>query len=109
MIEKIRTYLGFSLRAGKVIFGVDDIETYKKKIHLLLVDDGLGENSKKKIYKANEQLKAPLYIVEAGLLGNLLHREQVKAIGVKDFSLAQAIIKAAENQPQFKSNSGGNN
>ena len=109
MIEKIRAYLGFSLRAGKLLFGVDDIETHKKKIHLLLIDAALAENSQKKVYKANEIFKAPLLTVEAGLLGDLVHRPQVKAIAVKDFNLAKAILQAAENQSQFKFHSGGNN
>ena len=109
MIEKIRTYLGFCLRAGKVLFGVDDIETHRKKIHLLLIDDALAENSKKKVYKANETFQAPLLTVEAGLLGDLVHRPGVKAMAIKDFNLAKAILQTAEQQPQFKFNSGGNN
>ena len=109
MIEKVSAYLGFCLRAGKIIFGVDDIETHKKKIYLLLVDGGLAENSLKRLKKANERFSSPLLTVEEGLLGSLLHRPAVKAAAIKDSNLAKAILQAAENQPQFKFNSGGNN
>ena len=102
-------YLGFCLRAGKIIFGVDDIETHKKKIHLLLVDSSLAENSLKRLKKANEKFLSPLLTVEEGLLGTLLHRPAVKAVAIKDYNLAKAILQTAENQPQFKFNSGGNN
>ena len=107
MIEKIRAYLGFCLRAGKILFGVDDIETHRKKIHLLLVDEGIAENSLKRLHKANQSFSAPLLMVEKGLLGELLFRPQVKAAAIKDFNLAKAILQAAENQTQFKFNSGG--
>ena len=107
MIEKIRAYLGFCLRAGKIIFGVDDIEMHRKKIHLLLVDEGLADNSLKRLVKANESFSAPLLTAEAGLLGELLHRPQVKAVAIKDFNLAKAILQAAGNQTQLKFNSGG--
>lgn len=88
---------------------MDDIETHKKKIHLLLVDSGLAENSLKRLHRANERFIAPLITVETGLLGTLLHRPAVKAVAIKDYNLAKALIQAAENQPQFKFNSGGNN
>ncbi|MBQ9118370.1 MAG: hypothetical protein IJY11_04130 [Clostridia bacterium] len=109
MIEKIRAYLGFCLRAGKIIFGVDDIETHRKKIHLLLVDEKLAENSKKRLHKANERFLSPLFLLDEGLLGELLLRPQVKAVAIKDYNLAKAILQAAKDQPQFKFYSGGNN
>ena len=86
---------------------MDDIETHRKKIHLLLVDEGLADNSLKRLIKANQGFSAPLLTVEGGLLGELLHRPQVKAVAVKDFNLAKAILQAAKDQTQFKFNSGG--
>ncbi len=109
MTEKISAYLGFCQRAGKILFGVDDIQLYKKKIHLLLADEGLAENSFKKLLQANERFAAPLLVVEKGLLGEMLHRPAVKAAGIRDFQLAKAILQAAKEQTQFKLSSGGNN
>ena len=109
MIEKVSAYLGFCLRAGKVVFGVADIEIYKKKIHLVIADGALAENSLKRLVKANERFQAPIIVTEAGLLGELLHKPQVKAVAIKDYNLSKAILAAAENQTQFKFYSGGNN
>ncbi len=95
MIEKIRAYLGFCLRAGKILYGVDDLEVYRKKIHLILVDESLAENSLKRVRKANETFKAPLLTFQSGLLGELLYRPAVKAVAIKDFNLAKAILAAA--------------
>ena len=95
MIEKIRAYLGFCLRAGKILFGVDDLEVYRKKIHLILVDESIAENSLKRVHKANETFNAPVLTFQSGLLGELLHRPTVKAVAIKDFNLAKAILSVA--------------
>ena len=108
MTDKIGAYLGFSIRAGKTVFGVDDIENYRKKVRLILVDETLADNSFKRLMKANERFSCPLLVLRDGLLGQLMHRPQVKAVAIKDQNLAAAIIKEAENQPQFKFYSGGN-
>ena len=94
MIEKIRAYLGFCLRAGKILFGADDLEVYRKKIHLILVDESLAENSLKRVHKANETFHAPVLTFQSGLLGELLHRPAVKVASIKDFNLAKAILAA---------------
>ena len=109
MTEKVSAYLGFCLRAGKVIFGVDDIEGYKKKIYLVIADGSLEDNSLKRLLAASKRLSSPLLTTKEGLLGELLHRPTVKAIAIKDYNLSAAILQAAEGQTEFKFNSGGNN
>ena len=34
--DKISTYLGFCIRSGKIVFGVDRAEALKKGVHLLI-------------------------------------------------------------------------
>ena len=109
MTSKIETYLGFCIRARKAIFGADDIETQKKGVKVIVCDNALAENSFKKIYKAKERFHCPVLITETGVLGELLHKPAVKAVGVKDEHLAAAIITAAESEPKIKFYSGGNN
>ena len=105
-MNKISSYLGFCIRAGKIVFGVDRIETLKKA-YLLLTDEELKENSFKIMLKASEKFSVRLIVTEEKLLGELLHRPQVKAVAITDEQLALAIIKAMESKPQFKLYSGG--
>lgn len=105
-MNKISSYLGFCIRAGKIVFGVDRIETLKKA-YLLLADEELKENSFKIMLKASEKFSVRLIVTEEKLLGELLHRPQVKAVAITDEQLALAIIKAMESKPQFKLYSGG--
>ena len=108
-VSKIESYLGFCLRARKMTFGVDDLETQRKGVFLILVDAGLGESSFKQVIKSGQNLKCPIYVLEKELLGSLLHKPAVKAVGIKEKNLAAAIINSMDGESQFKLYSGGNN
>ncbi len=107
-MNKISTYLGFCIRARKIVFGVDRIQT-QKRTYLLIADGDLKENSLKIIKKAQETLQCKLIITESGLLGELTRRPAVKAVAITEEQLALAIVKEAESKPQFKFYSGGQN
>lgn len=107
--SKIETYLGFCIRAGKIIFGTEMISRQKKGVKLLIFDGGMGANSLKIMIKAKETLACPLIQTEVGVLGELVHRPSVKAVAIKDEHLASAILKEIADAPQFKLYSGGNN
>ena len=109
MTEKIGAYLGFCIRSGKIIYGVDEIEKQKKGVYLLLADGALSENSLKVVEKSREKLACPCLVTENGLLGELLHKPAVKAAAVKDKNLALAILSVANGDSQFKLYSGGTN
>lgn len=106
--KKIASYLGLSLRARKIVLGVDDIENKNKGVFVLLYDEGIAENSLKKIVKAKDKFSCPLIAVEKETLGALLHRPAVKAVGVTDKNLAEAIVANVDGKAQFKFYFGGN-
>ena len=43
--SKIETYLGFCIRARKIVLGAESIERQKKGVVLLIADGGIGKNS----------------------------------------------------------------
>lgn len=107
--DKISTYLGFCIRSGKIVFGVDRAEALKKGVHLLIADSTLSENSMKVLFKLKEKFSCPLLVTEGVSLSELLHRPAVKAAAVKDKNLASAILTASASDAQYKLYSGGNN
>ena len=107
MIEKIGAYLGFCIRSGKIVYGVDDIEKQKKGVCLLIADGALSENSLKAMIKAQEKFACPFLVTENGILGELLHKPAVKAVALKDKNLSSAILSAAEGSSKLKFISGG--
>ena len=106
--SKIETYLGFCIRARKIIFGVEMIERQKKGVHLLIVDGAIGKNSLKPTLQAQERFGCPLLETAVGALGETLHRPAVKAVAITDSNLASAILSVVDSEPQFKIYSGGN-
>ncbi len=107
--NKMETYLGFCIRARKIIFGVEMIERQKKGVCLLIADGAIGKNSLKATVQAKEKFGCPLMLTDENLLGEMLHRPAVKAVAITDGNLAAAMLAAAENQSQFTFYSGGNN
>ena len=108
--SKIETYLGFCVRAQKIVFGTTEIERKKKGVYLLLADGGIGKNSLKIMVNAQQKLSCPLYVTkEASMLGEYLHRPAVKAVAILDKNLATAMLSVIDSEPQVKLYSGGNN
>ena len=107
--DKIQTYIGFCIRARKIIFGAEMIERHKKGIPLLLIDGSIGKNSLKTILQVRERQGCPLYQTAEGALGEWVHRPAVKVVAIQDNHLAEAIIKAATGEPKLKLYSGGIN
>ncbi len=107
--NKLETYLGFCIRAGKIIFGTEMLSRQKKGVKLVVLDSGIGANSLKIILKAKERLGCPLLETPANALGELLHRPAVKVVAITDDSLSSAILSLAERDTDIKFYSGGNN
>ena len=107
--SKIETYLGFCIRARKISCGVDNIETERKGVFLIVCDGAISPNSFKTLEKAQEKFSCPLLITSPDALGGLLHKPAVKAVAIKDKNLALAMLSASESESQFKLYSGGTN
>ena len=107
--SKIETYLGFCIRAGKIVFGAENIEKKQKGVKLLVADAELGKSSLKILLQAKEKFDCPLLTVCEGTLGGILHRPGVRAAAITDNQLASAILSVVDSEPQFKFYSGGSN
>ncbi len=107
--SKVSAYLGFCLRARKIVFGVDEIQNKKKGVHLLICDEQIAQNSFKNIIKAQEKLGCPLLMAKSDALGQALYKPAVKAVAITDKNLALAILSAVESENAYNLYSGGSN
>lgn len=89
---KIGTYIGFAIKAGKVVYGADNI--YATKPYIVIADTSLAQNTQKKLQARCNLLKIN-YIAIQGL-GDLISRPSCKAIGIKEKNLAKAIISVTD-------------
>ena len=90
-IGKIRSYVGFAIKARKAKIGVDNIIACKYAPYVVLYDEKLSQNSKDKLLRKCE--KSKIYIAP---MIEILPGKNCLAIGVSDQNLANAISKEME-------------
>ena len=95
-IGKIDCYINFAVRAGKVIWGVDNLERARRAPQLILVDGSLGANSAKQLSLYCQRKKAKSLTLPTDYLNNLLKRSNIKVLSITDESLASAILAYCE-------------
>lgn len=90
-IAKIRSYVGFAIKAGKAKIGVDNIVTAKKTPYVILYDERLSQNSKEKLFRKCTDKK--LFLVP---MDEIYPNKNCLAIGISEVNLAGAISKEME-------------
>ena len=91
-ISKCETFVGFSIRSGKIIFGMEQIERSKKIPKLILVCSTVGENSRKKAYNYAEKKNVKVLELSQRKLEDIVFKSNCKIVGLTDRNLAQAVI-----------------
>lgn len=91
-IGKIKSYVGFAIRSGAIIWGLDNILTSAGKAKLILYDDKLSLNGVRKLTNyidkvGVESIKLP----PEYSLSDITGRENVKLIAIVNDNLANAI------------------
>ena len=89
VINKVKTYLGFSLKSGSIIFGYDNIVKRINKIKLIILCSSANEKTILNIKK----LKQETIKLKSLTLSELLERDNVKAIGLTNENLTKSILE----------------
>ncbi len=87
---KISSYIGFAFRAGKVVRGTDNILASNKRM-LVIISSDLKKNASKKLEAHAE--KNGWHTVTVDDMQAILPLTGVKAIGIREKNLAEAILK----------------
>jgi ribosomal protein L30E len=88
---KLTTYLGFAIKSGSAVFGLDGIKK-ADKIKVIIYSSNASENTVKEIrYYAGKKICALIRVEDADL-GELVKRNNCKVIAVTDANLANGII-----------------
>ena len=104
-INKLRTYVGFAVKSGNIIFGVDQIKDSKKNIKLILACNTLSDNTMSKLSSYSTQKHIELHIIEKPCtLSDIVGRENCKAVAIIDEfgSSKQEATITTRNIKQFK-------
>lgn len=91
-INKLETYLGFSVKSNSIIFGYDNILKTRKKLDVVI----FCSSAQEKIIKPILNLEFKCVKLKDLKLSDLLNRENVKVIGIKNYNLTKAILSYNE-------------
>ena len=105
MNKLIRTYLGFSIKSRSIVIGQDRLKASKDKICLIIYCLTSSQNLKDLANRLAEKHKCKILCLDESLelYTNL---EGCKVLGLTNPSLAEAIIKVAENKQNIGENNG---
>lgn len=89
-MTKIETYVGFAIKKGAVVYGIDNITAYHKRMHVIFADPELSERGMYSIKAFAESRKIPLLVKKELYL--VINKQNCKAFAVTDKHLAGAIL-----------------
>jgi len=90
-LNKIKSYLGLSIKSGKIVIGQDRLKDYNKKVHLIVVSPTASQNLKDLSLRLKEKFGCELIETKEDL-ESLLSRSGCKIVGLTMESLAQAVL-----------------
>lgn len=93
MPDKIESILGFAVRAGKIIYGFDNIETMHKKRYLIVVDESSSDRLLRHCLQYANSKSLPLLKIKGRKLENLVNKLNCKVIAVTDKQMSVAMLK----------------
>ena len=88
--SKVETFIGFSIRAKKLIAGANAIRE-SKGLYLMFVCNTASENSQKDAQKLAKSKGIPLVLIKKGTAEDLVLRANCKMFAIADKDLAKAI------------------
>lgn len=98
MENKISAYIGFAKKSNKVIYGMDNLKVYDKKLYLIIVC--MRGNNKYIDFALSKKKETGCDVLRTNgvLLDELAATNNCKILGIKSKELSTAIIKnKAEN------------
>lgn len=93
--DKTKSLIGFAIKAGKIIFGSDNIVSAKRK-YLIIVCRTLSENGLNRL--KNNCPGVPLLKCVYSDLSEAVHRDNCKAIAFTDKQMSQAVLSGYNNR-----------
>lgn len=93
--EKIKGYLGFAIKGKKILFGLDNIEGFKKDIYLIIIGNNLTEKNENKMRRLATIRKCALIKLDENF-GDIIDRPTCKLCAITDLNLSKGILALNE-------------
>ena len=90
--KKVFSYVNFAVRAGNVVYGIDNLKTTKHIVYCVLLCNTASPNMQKMVTNYCKQQNIPCYTVVDSTIDSYLHTKNCKLIGITNKDLSQQII-----------------
>lgn len=90
----IASYLGFAVKSGKIVYGIDNVTASKKRAYALVICPTASENLRESAERYAERGNVPL-VTSARPLEDLVFKSNCKLVALLDANMAQAVIETA--------------
>lgn len=88
--DKLFSYIGFSIKAGKISFGYETVIALGKKVKLILTDASIGRSSRNEISFFAKKAGVPVAYFPENELSFYCAGRKVKCVGLTDEGLSLA-------------------
>ncbi len=89
----IESYLGFAVKSGKIIYGIDGVLASRKKKFLMILSGDAAQNLKKKTALHSERFSIP--VIEVPDLPAIIYKQNCKLVAILEPNIAKAILECA--------------
>jgi len=91
IIKKIKSYIGFAKKSGKIKIGTDNILAYKKN-SVIILSQSISDNAKNKLNNHSNKTKSKLVCIKKELMNEILDSDSILAVSIVDENLALACL-----------------
>lgn len=103
--SRIETFIGFSIKAGKISLGSGAIDTLKNGVYLIIVSADAAKNTQKLAVKYKNRFNCPLLICKSDF-ERVVNKSGCKIAAIRDRQFAKLIIENIDSNYEFYA--GGN-
>jgi len=103
--SKVRSYIGFCIKSGKITLGSNAIATLKGGVYLLILDGKAAKNSLRYALKFKNKFACPLLVCTDGF-EEAVNKPMCRLAAIKDKSLAEAILNSGDSSYQLYTGGG---
>lgn len=93
--SKVKSYIGFCFKSGKITLGSSAIGTLKGGVYLLILDGKAAKNSLRYAIKYKNRFGCPLVIYKDDF-EELVKKPLCRLAAVRDKNLAEAILNSGD-------------
>ncbi len=94
--SKVETFIGFSIKSGKISLGSGAISVLRGKVYLIIVDGKSAKNSRRLAIKYKNRFNCPLIICKDGF-ERAVNKAGCKIAAIRDENLAKAILESLDD------------